>query len=457
MTPEQLHQIEKELQQAAREALGEVGRADGEICCGYENKARIIFEGNEFSLGAVNEERTFGVRVIDQGRMGFSSTNQPDHLLSTARVACEIARLSPASEFHCIPDGTPHNVVSLIDSKLMETDSRDAGNLLEILVKAASSDKRVTIDRAEIALRTRIQSVLNSKGVYSSYSITTAEYYIMGMARDGEEVTSFDYDGGVSAQRGDLESQIETTGLEFRSSVIGSLHPIKGKSTRGAVLLHPRAVSDLFGSAVFFNTNARMHQDLTSSWRDKLNQSVAHPSLMVTEHPLARDRAEGFMPFDREGVPASDHAIIDGGRLNFVAHNSFTARRGRSAPTGNASGSPKSMPGIGFSNTSFGLKSGSVPIQTESEWLDDLKHALLLVRFSGNDDPVSGEFSGVAKNSSWIEHGALRPASEVMISGNVFDLLKNIAGGTAQVFPVFGGSHAPYILVEGVSITAGNE
>jgi len=115
------------------------------------------------------------------------------------------------------------------------------------------------------------------------------------------------------------------------------------------------------------------------------------------------------------------------------------------------------MPGIGFSNTSFGLKSGSVPIQTESEWLDDLKHALLLVRFSGNDDPVSGEFSGVAKNSSWIEHGALRPASEVMISGNVFDLLKNIAGGTAQVFPVFGGSHAPYILVEGVSITAGNE
>ena len=67
----------------------------------------------------------------------------------------------------------------------------------------------------------------------------------------------------------------------------------------------------------------------------------------------------------------------------------------RRSPTGNAVGGPRSMPSIGL----HGLKvhTGQTDLNTLNSALNT---GLVLKRFSGNSDPVSGNFSGIAKNDN---------------------------------------------------------
>jgi PmbA protein len=79
---------------------------------------------------------------------------------------------------------------------------------------------------------------------------------------------------------------------------------------------------------------------------------------------------------------------------------------------------------------------------------------LCVRRFSGNNNPVLGDFSGVAKNSHLIVDGEMIPVTETMIAGNAFDLMNNIVAiGESKNF------HNQFrcgpVLVDGVSVSVG--
>jgi predicted Zn-dependent protease len=46
------------------------------------------------------------------------------------------------------------------------------------------------------------------------------------------------------------------------------------------------------------------------------------------------------------------------------------------------------------------------------------------------------------------------PVHEVMVAGNLFDLLNNIIAIGSSTHHVHGGGLAPYILVDGISVTS---
>ncbi|MCE9600148.1 MAG: TldD/PmbA family protein [Spirochaetia bacterium] len=452
--------ITKSLRDIGAELL-ETLRPNGqnEIAAHYESRMRIIFEGNDYSVAAETADRVIGIRTIENGRMGFVSTNEANGKLSeSAREAMDLAKLALPSDFHSI---APQNSSSItienslhLDPALLAMDPETAIKNLSILIEAATEDSRISIDRAEIGVQFSLNCVMNSNGLLAEWGISTLDWFAMGMAREGDQVTSFDYDGGTVRQLRGVEEALRKTGVDFKKGLIDSLNPQSGESYRGAVLLHPRAVSDLFQTAILTNCNARMHQDKTSAWTGKLGELIAHRGLNAFEDPTDLNRPEGWIAYDREGVRTSRHDLVKNGELQFLAHNCFTAKKGGVAPTGNARGSAGSIPAIGFSNPSFEAGPEISRIKDEG-LLQAIPKALLLVRFSGNDDPISGEFSGVAKNSFWLENGVLRPAGEVMISGNLFEMLKNPLAAS-RAHQIFGGSTAPYMLVDGLSVTVGS-
>ena len=111
----------------------------------------------------------------------------------------------------------------------------------------------------------------------------------MGMARSGDEITSFDYDGSARAQRDGLEDAISRSAAAFRESVLGSLGAEHGESYKGKVLLHPDQVLHLLGQTVTANCNGLWHVDGISAWADRVGERVASDLLSVTEDP--HDRA----------------------------------------------------------------------------------------------------------------------------------------------------------------------
>ncbi len=108
----------------------------------------------------------------------------------------------------------------------------------------------------------------------------------------------------------------------------------------------------------------------------------------------------------------------------------------------------------GFSGGPFALEvsSGTTPFAELSNTEEPI---LFVSRFSGNIDFLTGDFSGVAKNSTMVHQGQdLHPVSETMIAGNAFELCKNILSYSNDAIVEGGDLVAPYVLVDGVTISS---
>jgi PmbA protein len=79
---------------------------------------------------------------------------------------------------------------------------------------------------------------------------------------------------------------------------------------------------------------------------------------------------------------------------------------------------------------------------------------LVVDRFSGNIDPIKGDFSGVAKSSRYFKNGQDHGAvAETMIAGNLFETLNSILAVSSITEDVSGSMQMPWMLVDGVSVT----
>jgi PmbA protein len=76
-------------------------------------------------------------------------------------------------------------------------------------------------------------------------------------------------------------------------------------------------------------------------------------------------------------------------------------------------------------------------------------------RYSGSTNAVTGDFSGVVKNGFLIRGGEKRPVREVLIAGNVFELLQRISAASRERHEINGSALVPAIRAEDVSVTAG--
>lgn len=451
--------IKSDLEQTSLALIEESQKLEpsqSEVCASHTTQMKIVYENKDFSISSSHSSTTYGLRSITANKLGFCTSNSlnKDTLKDFAREAQMMALLSPSNAHNLLPKDTRgESYFENYDVGLENLNPKELLNFGQQLIDEARKDARVSIDRAQVQLSFDAYTVVNSYGVLRTAVTSNFNASIMGMAKTEKEVTSFDYDGDNVASKAEIGNMIARTIGRFRESVVGSLGAQKGNSYKGAVLLHPFTAMDLIGSAIVANINGLSHTDKISSWAGKVGQKVVSEMLEAFEDPLDKLRPSGWTPFDREGVITQKHNIINSGILNFIAHNSYSASRAGVVSTGNASGASRSLPGIGLSN--FGLSaSPRAKALSDSELESQLHNGLLLKRFSGNADPISGQFSGVAKNSWLIENGKRgRPVQEVMVSGNIFDVMNQILAIGKD--PHIQMGHAPYILVDGLSVTAG--
>ena len=96
------------------------------------------------------------------------------------------------------------------------------------------------------------------------------------------------------------------------------------------------------------------------------------------------------------------------------------------------------------------VKPGKTPLE---EMVAGVKQGLIVGGFSGGQPGTSGDFSGVAKNSYYVEDGKIKGAvSEVMINGNLGNALKDIRAISSEVL-ADGGMVVPYVLVDNIVIS----
>ena len=78
---------------------------------------------------------------------------------------------------------------------------------------------------------------------------------------------------------------------------------------------------------------------------------------------------------------------------------------------------------------------------------------VLLSRFSGGYPASNGDFSGVAKNSYYIENGEIKyPITETMVSGNVREMFESLDEVSCDRID-FGSGILPWISFKGITVS----
>ena len=222
-----------------------------------------------------------------------------------------------------------------------------------------------------------------------------------------------------------------------------------GSSFRGPILLSPQAAETLLVGLILYQVNARNALLRQSRWGDSLGREVAASTLTVVDDGR-RSGGVAASAFDREGMPHAAVAILERGVLASLLHNAYSAAGLAQQNTAHAVGSAQTVPAIGPTNLEILPGSAS-----RDDLVSEIRQGLLVTRFSGNVDPVSGDFSGVAKGAQLIENGhATRAVSGTLIAGNVFECLRSLSGISRERETIVNLT-LPYVRVEGVSVTAG--
>lgn len=414
-----------------------------------ESEASV--ERNDVGLGKFHRASGVGLRVLKKKALGFSSVNtfKRSDISLAVESAVKIASRGSPDAYNTLPQpSTVRKMSGLLDPEAEAFRPADAlRNAVAMLETARGYDGRVTVDNGVFNASVGSDAVANSSGVECAESVSGFSWFIMGMAVDGVEVSSFDFqfDGTHHVKNVDV---VETA-RRFAENVVGSLGSRRCEAFRGTLILSPSAAVELIIPTLMSSVNSNNVQKGRSRFVGKLGEEIACGEVTVTDDATwVEGLAAGS--FDREGVPHRPVTLVEEGVLKSYLYNTYTAGKDGVASTGHAAGSEESSPRVGETNIIF--KPGGLTVE---EMLREVKRGILVTRFSGNVNPISGDFSGVVKGGHLLTHGEKKhPLKETMIAGNIFELLKNISNLSQERRKTF-NYLLPYIQVENISVTSG--
>ena len=434
--------------------LSEAEKKGADYCESYgvsNKESEVFIENNDVKQSKSHKTDGLGIRVFVNGSLGFSSTNilEKEHIRDAVTKAIKLARVSPSDKFNSMPYSRTVKLLNgIYDRKSESFTASDAVKLAADMLDAAKSyDKRVSVDSGNFTSSVMTHALLNSNGIRTKETISAFSWSIMGMAIEGSEVSNFDFQFGGTHNVKDID--VYSTSREFSKSVIDSLGSKKIESFKGEMLLTPSAVTELIQDVLAYSINSQTVQKEASKFEGQLGKSVSSDLLTLIDD--ATDiNGLGASSFDREGVPHQCNIIIEKGILKKFLYNTYTANKGDTKSTGNAGGSPKTPPIV--STTNVIIKAGKT---RADNLISEIDKGIIINRFSGNVNPVNGDFSGVVKGGQYIEKGNIEYAiKELMVAGNVFDALNDLTGISKEQ-KVLSDSILPYMRFDNVSFTAG--
>jgi PmbA protein len=266
---------------------------------------------------------------------------------------------------------------------------------------------------------------------------------------DGGDVGSFDTESIAVLRAAELGSEVASMADRFVEKCTGALGAHKAESFRGTVVLSPEVVASFVLGNLFGVLSGKAVRTGRSPLAQRVGQKVADASFTLTEDGRLPEGV-GSTAFDREGSPTRRNLLIEAGVLRGFLYDVYEARAAGVAPTGNARGGAASLPVIAPCNVL--LEPGATPYAALCR---EPERAVLVNRFSGSSNPITGEFSGVVKGGFLLRAGERIPIRETLIAGNLYDLLGAISGVSKEIHKLRGSSFVPALRVENISVTAG--
>lgn len=365
-------------------------------------------------LGSAEESEAWSIaiRTIKDGRIGFSSTSDPDRWRECLQAALASGRLATPQQWGGLPK--PADLVSTAsssDPNLVVSVEDAAGMVDDLLSGAAEHPVEVVGGGANLA-RSYLM-VANTSGTLYGMDRTVAAVSLEAIRGQS---TGYEFDASPFRAEIDPGSVGEQAASLAARSVGGS----DIKTGRYDVVLSPVAAASLIGQVLLPALSGRNVKAGRSFLADKIGEPVFDEHLSVYDDPFAPGLSS--TAWDAEGTPTRRLVFVDQGVLQQFAYDLKTGYRYGEKSTGSAVRSEGDLPGIGFHNLFVDGPRTKEPGDERAVWIHDVVGA-------HTANPFSGDFSVEISNPFWIEGGDLvEPIRTAMFAGNVFEMLREIGG-----------------------------
>jgi PmbA protein len=407
-------------------------------------QSRLSYEKGDYNLATRHEGSGFSIIVHKNMASGSASINSLDKTQISKAIerALHLAKHSIPDPYLCLAPASQYPTINVpFDEGIGQMDMKQLMDYGKLFVDHCTVSPKISLDSASIESGTGVRIIANSKGMMACDRSSSLQWSVMGMAIDGDDITSFDFEGDHSLLLKGCEPKIIKTAELFNEKLLKCLGAQSGKSYQGRVILSPALVEEFLLDPLIFHIQGSNLMDDKSRWKNALDQSITHPDLHLSDDPH-NPNMRGCTPFSSEGVPTQAMTILENGVLKKHLYSLYSANRCGTQATGNGGGPHVPILKAGKTSLDQLIKNADGPLIQPS-------------RFSGNIDPVSGDFSGIAKGCQFYEQGQHQgPIREIMISGNVFDLLTSDLQLSSERQDDGGYYLLPHILVDGVSVTA---
>ena len=381
-----------------------------EVVYGSGKSIHASLKGREIGEAGSSDSWIFCIRVIDGGRIGSSTTNDPlkwEECLDAAKAG---AKFAAVQEWGGLPGRLPANGTpeSTFDEKLVIDSSLLAGCIEELLNGA--SEYSVDVAGGGASASASSFRIANSAGLVHEGSKTR-----VGVSLETISGTSTGYESDSAC----FADRIDPYEIGKQAAYLAAHSVDAGDIDTGTydVVLSPIAVAQLICGIVVPALSGKNVKAGRSYFADKLGEQCLDESFTLRDDPF---RGQGSKERDAEGVPTRVLDLIRDGVVNTFSYDLKTAYRYGEESTGSAVRSGES-PSIGFHNLYF-----------EGDRQDIFDEKALYVHDvigAHTANGITGDFSVETSNATWREGGedtdAVRAA---MLSGNIFEMLKSIAG-----------------------------
>lgn len=452
-----------ELAQGALAAALAAGASDAEAYASEDARREVRVHGGEVESLTAATQLGVGVRAWIGARAGYAfGTDLTERgLAALGARAAEAARVADEDEFAAPPDlpvrfmwdmGTK-GAPELRDPSVDEWSSRDIAELaLQVERACLAADRRVpAVEQAVYADSAERIAIASSREVSGEFERSSCYAYVLALAEgDHGRETGLGFDLGRGPAALD-PTAIGREGAERATAMIGAVKP----QSRSCPLVLDSTVAASFVGLVGRGLSAGAVQRGRSPFAGKVGSEVAAAAFALSDDGLD-PRGPATSPFDGEGVSRRRTALIDGGALRTYLYDSYTARRGSAASTGNAGRSGyRAQPGVSPSN--LVVEPGSLRLD---ELLGAAGDGVFITDVAGlhsGVNPVSGVFS-VGASGRAIRQGELaEPLREFTIAGDLLSMLESVreVGDEPRWVP-FGGSVSTPPLLIGAMTVAGS-
>jgi len=406
----------------------------------------VIFEANRLKQLHTRQGILVALRVVREGRVGFSTTTRLDDRISLVDRAIEVSQFGAPARFE-MPYQLTYPKVDIYDAEVEALTIEQMIDLGESLIAKVREHTSALLCEARVTKGTVSVHILNSRGGEAGYRRSFFGTSLEGnLIRDTDMLFVGDSDSSCHPIE-DID--------KVADSVINQLELAKRQASvssgRLPVVFTPRGVASAFIAPLALAFNGRVVWQGASPLGGKRGEKVFDERLSlrddatITYHPRSR-------PCDDEGVPSQSTPLIDHGVVRGFLYDLQTAGLAGVQSTGSGDRGRGGLPAPSISSLIF--KTGDTGFE---DMVGDLREGLVVEQLMGAEQAnvLGGEFSGNVLLGYKVEKGEMvGRVKDTVVSGNIYQVLNKLIGIGQEARWVEGAISTPAFCCSSLTIAS---